>query len=277
MKLLGSFLSKMAAYGVAAAIMSLAIGAQAQVSKKGTAKVNGLRGSAQFSKDGSAWSPLKVGTVLSSGGVIKTGPASSVDLYLKDNGPVVRVTPDTTLALDKLLFDDTGADVVVETQLDLKNGRILGTVKKLAAASKYEIKIPTGTVGIRGTQYDVSTSGQVRVLEGQVLVTYLNTRGEVTQYTVNAGQTFSPPATPGAAPIVGATVPADASANQAVWSNFIDSANAIVTSGGVVVTQPIANGQTPSVSPKGPDAPVVDNPTTPEPPAPVTPPVSPNN
>jgi hypothetical protein len=101
------------------------------------------------------------------------------------------VTADTLLGLDKLLFENTGADTVIETRLDLKNGRILGNVKKMAATSVYEVKIPTGTVGIRGTEYDISTTGRVYVESGSVLVHYTDTAtGITTDYTVNAGQVF---------------------------------------------------------------------------------------
>ncbi|MCL5097910.1 MAG: FecR domain-containing protein [Candidatus Omnitrophica bacterium] len=136
---------------------------------------------------------LNVGKVLHTGAIIRTASGSQVDLFLKQNGPVVRITADTTLGLDKLLYEETGEETIIDTQLNLTNGRILGSVKKLAEASKYEVKVPTGTVGIRGTEYDISTSGIVHVVTGSVLVTYISPSGAVRQYTVNAGQTFTPP------------------------------------------------------------------------------------
>ena len=65
----------------------------------------------------------------------------------------------TLLGIDKLTVTQTGADVVTETQLDLKAGHIFGMVKKMSAASKYEVKIPNGVAGIRGTVYDISAEG----------------------------------------------------------------------------------------------------------------------
>jgi len=55
------------------------------------------------------------------------------------------------LSIDKLTVDQTGVDTISDTQLDLKAGSIFGTVKKLAVGSKYEVKIPNGVAGIRGT------------------------------------------------------------------------------------------------------------------------------
>ncbi len=194
MKHVGSVFSNLAACGVSLLISSFAICADAQ-DTPGYAEVKAIRGSAQYSEAGGAWMPLAVNQKLSSGAVIKTDAESSVDLYLDKNGPVVRVTAETTLGLDKLMYSDTGSGVIIDTQLNLRNGRILGHVKKMAEASKYEVKIPTGTVGIRGTDYDISATGAVTVTQGSVLVTYITGTGPV-QMTVNAGQTFVPPSAP---------------------------------------------------------------------------------
>lgn len=238
MKHVGSLISKMAAFGVTLVVTALVATAQA-AEKSDTAKVMAVRGQAQYSVDG-AWMPLPVGKVLDAGTTIKTSANSQVDLYLKINGPVVRVTADTTLGLSKLLYDDTGADVVINTQLDLKNGRILGNVKKMAAASKYDVKVPTGTVGIRGTEYDISTSGAVTVLTGSVLVTYISPSGVVSQVTVNAGQTWNPPTTAeGPAP---APVPTPEGTTQDITAQFKDITVIIptVTEGGtgIIIVQP---------------------------------------
>jgi hypothetical protein len=205
MKHLGSLISKLAAGGVALVVSAMLSSAQAQ--QEGTATVTSLRGSAQYSDAGGAWSPLKVGKVLKAGSVVKTAADSQVDLFLKQNGPVVRVTADTTLGLDKILFDDTGAETVVETQLNLVNGRILGNVKKLAAASRYEVKVPTGTVGIRGTEYDISASGIVHVVTGEVLVTYVSPSGKVTTMNVKEGEWFIPPTDAAGVPTIQTTPP----------------------------------------------------------------------
>ena len=206
MKHVGSFSSKLAAYGVALLITSIAITASAQ-DTPGYAQVKAIiGGAAQYSEAGGAWMPLAVDMTLRSGAVIKTDAGAHVDLFLDKNGPVVRVMPDTTLGLDKLFYSDTGGDVVIDTQLNLRAGRILGNVKKMAEASKYEVKIPTGTVGIRGTDYDISATGQVTVTSGSVIVTYITTAGAV-QMTVNAGQTFNPPTEAGGQPTVTPTPP----------------------------------------------------------------------
>jgi hypothetical protein len=84
------------------------------------------------------------------------------------------------LAIDKLTAEDTGTDMVTETQLDLRAGRITGSVKKLSAASRYEIKFPTGVAGIRGTLYSITSGGVVQVGLGSVVVSYLKDGAVVT-------------------------------------------------------------------------------------------------
>lgn len=200
-------LSSLMVFGVALAATTM-FTSSAQAGE-GKAVVRSVRGTAQSSVQGGEWKPLNVNQVLGSGSAIKAGTSSSVDLFLAENGPVVRVTQDTTLELDKLSLDRAGVDVVIETQLDLKAGTILGSVKKLAAASRYEVKTPYTVCAIKGTEYQISADGVHHAITGTLLVVYTNpSTKNPTTLTVNAGQTFVPPlnpSTPNAVPTVVAT------------------------------------------------------------------------
>ncbi|MBM3834514.1 MAG: FecR domain-containing protein [Verrucomicrobia bacterium] len=195
MKPVGSF-SQWMVCGVGLAAMLFVSSAQA-APVEGKAVVRTVRGTAEFSEQGGAWKPLRVGKVLGSGSAVRAGVGSQIDLFLGENGPVVRVTSDTSLELDTLTLDRTGVDVVIVTDLDLKTGTILGNVKKMAAASRYEVKTPHTVCAIRGTEYQISADGVHHVITGSLMVAYTNpsTRQMVTQ-VVNEGQTFIPPATP---------------------------------------------------------------------------------
>jgi hypothetical protein len=99
-------------------------------------------------------------------------------------------------------------DTVTDTQLDLREGRILGVVRRLTAGSRYEVKTPRGVAGIRGTggtEYDISANGTVHVITGQVVMVYIDPadpgRPPVV-VTVNAGETANPPVTPGEQPVI---------------------------------------------------------------------------
>lgn len=199
MKLIGNFTGKLLACVTALALLSVAADTQAQTMREGSAKVRSIRGSAKYSNGGGVWVPLKVGTTLKQGATIQTAPESIVDLYLGDNGPVVRVTPNTTVALEKLTHSGSGMDSVIETRLDLKNGTIIGNVKKLAKASKYEIKTPNGVAGIRGTDFVVTAK---KLPDGSYEVTFTSVNGTLVVAAIvdgnpqtvvlNSGESWTP-------------------------------------------------------------------------------------
>ena len=177
---------------VAAGVVAL-IGAvsYAQAAEVGKAVVRSVRGHAQYA-EGGQWLELKPGHVLKPGSSIRTANESQVDLFLDQNGPMVRLVENTTLGIDKLNFEATGIDTVIETQLDLKSGRILGIVKKMAHNSKYEIKTPNGVAGVRGTEFDVSATSVARVVSGSMVLVYVKSDGTVITQVLNAGEMFVP-------------------------------------------------------------------------------------
>ena len=186
--------------------MAMIATATAETAKERTAKVVRVKGSARYSTDNNTWQPLTVGTILRSGAVIQTSGDSLVDIALTEEtgGPrrvlvgeylsyqptvqrdVVRVDSDSVLAIDKLTIAETGADQVSDTQLDLRSGRIFAAVKKVSAASTFEVKIPNGVAGIRGTRFALTAYGLVSVVDGAVAIAYNTTQGPKTE-TVQGG------------------------------------------------------------------------------------------
>ena len=197
-----------------ASVLTVAcVSASAQTSD-GIAKVVAKMGDARYFVAGdSTPHDIKVGMILKPGVTIQTGsgPGNYVDIVLNNAAATapptatpseiahwqpkadqdgVRVFENTILAVDKLTRTETGADVVTDTEMDLKSGSILGTVKKLTPSSKYEVKIPNGVAGIRGTIYFLSASGILRVVSGSVVVAYTGAGGNVITQIVNAGEQF---------------------------------------------------------------------------------------
>jgi hypothetical protein len=216
MKQLTGLVQGLVALGLAFLMVSTA---GAQTATQGTAKVVRMKGSARYTTGNNVWVPLKVGSRLKPGTVIQTSleKGSYVDLVLLGEGEgvaplgsgsgstaatdsiffqpsveqnTVRIWENSVLAIDKLTSTETGADVVTETQLDLRKGRIFGNAKKMSAASKYEVKIPNGVAGIRGTTYEISAEGVVRVLVGSVVIAYVGADGTVVTQVVMGGQQF---------------------------------------------------------------------------------------
>ena len=195
----------MVAAGTMLAVVQSAVGAPQQ----GKATVRSVKGAAEYSSGG-AWAPLKPGAILGSGSSIKTGAGSEVILDLGLNAKAIAVTENTTLGIDKLTVDKTGADVVTETQLDVKVGRILGKVNKTSPASRFEIKTPTGVAGIRGTTFMSGANGVVKVKDGCVVVVYVDPSGQVASYDVCDRFKFVPG--------VGVVPMTDAEMNDPEWN-----------------------------------------------------------
>lgn len=194
-----NFIGKLFACVTALAFVSFTADVHAQAMKQGSAKVRNIKGSAQYSAEMGAWVPLKVGTTLHAGASIKTAAESTVDLDLEENGPVLRIAPNSTVSLDKLLKSGTGMDSVTETKINVQNGTVIGNVKKLARASKYEIKTPNGVAGIRGTDYVVSvrklSDGTFEVTFTDItgtLVVVAMVNGKPETVVLNAGESWTP-------------------------------------------------------------------------------------
>lgn len=204
-------------------LLATAVTSTASIEDMTKTKVVRIKGSARFTTGTGAWQPLKVGDILTSGTVLQTAADSRVDLVLGDPkamagsakvglpfgaagpgsssgggaGPssvdqnFIRLMENTVMSIDKLTATDTGADIVTDTQLDLRAGRIFGTVKKLSAGSRYEVKIPNGVAGVRGTIYTLTALGDCSVYEGSIAMALTDSSGEVTTRIINAMQKYN--------------------------------------------------------------------------------------
>jgi hypothetical protein len=194
--------------GVAIAMVSTLA---AQTASETVAKVIRIKGGVRYKVGNNEWLPLKGGDIVKPGTLIQTAADSFVDFGIgSGSAPIarpgaggigvsfqpnaeqnlVRLWGNTLLSIDKLTSTQTGADEVTETQLDLKAGHIFGTVKKMSAGSKYEVKVPNGVAGIRGTVYDISADGVIKVLSGSCVVAYVGPNGAVVTQVVMGGQEF---------------------------------------------------------------------------------------
>jgi len=156
---------------VCGCFLTLVASATAQSAKPGVATVVRISGQARYTLGDGKWHPLVAGKILGAGSVIQTSPDATVDIVLgksvmmpQSSEPdriseagdpyvrglvsykpsadqnTIRMTGDTVLAIDKLTVSDTGVDSVGDTELDLRQGGIYNSVKKLSGASQYLIK-----------------------------------------------------------------------------------------------------------------------------------------
>ena len=173
------------------ALMALASVAQAAV-EKGSAKVLALQGAVETSTDGATWTALNRGDSLREGAMIRTTTASAADLDLGRNGSRLRVMPGSTVALTALTYEQTGVETAVNTQIDVRAGKVVGVVQKLSSISKYEIKTAKAVATVRGTRYSMDASGKLVVAEGSVVVVAFKDDGSTVTRVVNANEAFSP-------------------------------------------------------------------------------------
>ncbi len=152
-----------------------------------------VNGTASYSVGGT-WQPLAKAMRLAQGAVIKTDADSTVDLLLPASATALRLTPSSTLRLDKLNKEAAGEMTISETSMTLLDGGIAGTQRKLASPSRFQINLPGGGVAhIVGTEYYVRADGAVSVVSGAVSLNYnLPGKGGSVKVTVSAGFSFDP-------------------------------------------------------------------------------------
>jgi hypothetical protein len=140
--------------------------------KQGTAVVKAVKGAATYVDEAGFSHPLALNSVVKEGETIKTGLGASVTLYLAENGPGVELEQNSVLALDKLTSTQSGLGTIIDTRLDLRQGKLYGTVDKLLPGSHYEVKMPAGVATVRGTEFFIdAVTGTVFVTSGTVNVT----------------------------------------------------------------------------------------------------------
>jgi hypothetical protein len=205
-------------------VLTLAAGAGAQSIHPGVATAVRIVGEARYSLGDGVWHPLVAGKILAAGAVIQTGHDATVDIILGKKIPMpeadplpdrismaedsdvrglvsykpsveqnaVRLMGDAVLAVDKLTVSDTGVDTVSDTELDLRQGRIYCSVKKLSGASQYLIKIPNGIAGVRGTLFLIDASGECAALKNSVVLSIIGADGKPITVVVGEGTRFNP-------------------------------------------------------------------------------------
>ena len=158
-----------------------------------TLTVTSVDGRATFD-NGSGAAAITKGATLTPGSVISTAEGGEVTLALGSNIGSMVVDSNTTVVVDRLSIEKTGAGIVSDTQIDLRDGSILGIVNKFSSAlSKFEV--PTGVIGIDAgeeqTSYQISTPDRVDVLAGYGVFVYTRD-GVVRSVRIGGGNQFNP-------------------------------------------------------------------------------------
>jgi hypothetical protein len=136
---------------------------------------------------------VHAGDFIGSGCVLKTGTDATADLILPDSGTVLRMLPESELKFSRVNKQPAGEQIVTLTSLKLIKGSIIGSQRKLAVPSHFDIATEKSVATIVGTEYVVSASGAVTVLDGQVSINYnLPGNGGSVKVSIPQGYSFDP-------------------------------------------------------------------------------------
>jgi hypothetical protein len=155
--------------------------------------VRDINGTASYSVGGT-WQSLKKNMKVSQGAIIKTDADSTVDLMFFSSFTALRLTPNSSLRLDRLTTEAGSYFMPIsDTTLTLLSGSIAGTQRKLAAPSRFQINFAGRVATIVGTEYFVRADGAVSVASGTVSINYnLPGNGGSVKVAVPAGFSFDP-------------------------------------------------------------------------------------
>ena len=121
------------------------------------ASLSNVQGEVLVRQGAGDWMPATSGMKITTADEIKTSARSSVDVLL-DAGNVgdIQVKEKSVFKIDTMDIDPATGDKM--TNLNLALGRILVHAQKLQGNSKFEVKTPTSTTGVRGTVFEVTVN-----------------------------------------------------------------------------------------------------------------------
>lgn len=139
-------------------ILSLMVTASAGADEPPVGFVKNVTGEA-FVTTGASRTKAETGTPVHLGSILRTGANSSMGVTFKDE-TVMSFGPDTELTIDEYLYAPAQGKLKLSTRLAKGSlNYISGVIAKLRPEG-VSVKTPTGTIGVRGTQFVVKVEGE---------------------------------------------------------------------------------------------------------------------
>ena len=106
----------------------------------------------------SAWKPAEAGMTLYENDEVRTGKESTAKILIDENGNTgqLDLKPESQLRMGGLELDRVTGDKT--TILDLAVGKVLVHAEKLKGNSRFQVRTPNSTTGVRGTTFLVDAS-----------------------------------------------------------------------------------------------------------------------
>lgn len=154
-------------YGILAALLMTAAPTLALADAAGSAL--GVKPSADADHEG-VTQTLKVGSDVFIGDLVKTGDKGQVQILFADNTKLV-VGPHSSLKIEDYLLRNNGS--AGKLAVDMLGGSFRFATGD-APKNRYVINTPTGTIGVRGTRFDVfvASNGVTRILHYEGVVRF---------------------------------------------------------------------------------------------------------
>jgi hypothetical protein len=107
-------------------------------------------GQCVYSENGVKFRTLRPRDVLFEGAIIRTGPGSWSDFFIRRGGTTVRVAPESEVKVARLSEESQNGVPVMDTLLELRHGRVFTVVRALVPGSTLEITDAAGHSVIEG-------------------------------------------------------------------------------------------------------------------------------
>ena len=114
------------------------------------------QGNVEVKLSGAEWTPAEAGVKLFEKDEIRTQAQSTAQILLDQEGSTGKfeVKPNSRLRMGTLILEPATGDKT--TILDLAIGSVLVKAEKLQGHSRFEVRTPNATTGVRGTEFLVT-------------------------------------------------------------------------------------------------------------------------
>ena len=148
--------------------------------------VRSVHGEVQY-KNGAVWDRLQANMVFTNGVQIRTGHDSEVYLGL-GRAAVVKLVEDSECNLEAIMVRRRIIrPATTRTGMELRQGTLLGSVKKLSQESSFQIRGGGLTAEVRGGDVAMKANGTVTAVSGEISV-----QAGAKTYKLRTGQSFDP-------------------------------------------------------------------------------------
>lgn len=134
----------------------------------GKAEVRATQGLVSYSDDDGTGMPLKAGTILHPGTLIETESSGAADILFDGGAGLVRLSGKGTFRIDKLTMQRTREGDIVDIQLTLSQGLLLGKTEKLLPGSHFEVTTAAGIASVHRGVFRLDATGKLEVADGSV-------------------------------------------------------------------------------------------------------------